>query len=200
MNYRKYFNNNQKLVALPNWKRPRLIVSGEGFGSRWNNANILPASRVAGLVRKVIYQLYAGCAISGVMSGEGSQQDIEKIIPESGLCLIANMLISNNINLLKFTCQVNTENNKCCGYLKIGIGSTSEQKISNELTILNALPAGLAPEVRETTSLDGGKALYISKVPGTISGDLCRKPEVLVNYLKLLRKTESYSIDKHPWI
>ena len=191
-----------RVLALPNWDRPRLYVSARSARQRWEGSALYPASRPSARLYRFFLRTKAlfGGAGGRVIPRTAAplRPFVEDVIPGAEWVAI---IVGTPGPTQKFTVAIWDEAGSLAGFLKYGETPRAQFRIRNEFGNLSVLPMGVAPRALKLGALGGGLAVLMTPVGGRHISPRLPPPEDVLTYLETLPAKESpVAPAEHPWI
>jgi hypothetical protein len=199
MDWQAFFPPGTAVVALPNWKHPKVFVNAANRNSIWQNSDIYPAYKPAARAAKHLIRLFA--TISGLSPRvTSSDWDFRSFIEHylQGAIPCALMLGTPG-KTQKHILRLRT-NQGATVYMKYGATEQATKRIIQETQVLKKLPAELGPLVVGCASVIGGEALLVSALTGETAPRMRTPSPSVISYLAQLPRGDQFPAIQHPWL
>lgn len=190
-----------RLVALPDWHDPRLLVSADTPAGRWRASAFYPAFRPA--ARLYRWMLRAK-AVSGIgqayVTAPPSTLSLSDFLVGVLPCarVLAIMLGMPGADR-KLVAQLADSTGTVVAYLKCASKPLARQKLRHEYRLLRELPKGVAPVPLKYGSIDGLDALLLAPVEGKPLRPKLPPPPDLRDFTASLATETVRPFQDHPW-
>jgi len=196
-----FFPPGTTVLALPAWKRPRLLFPDGGVRRRWQESSFYPASRWQGRA----YRFFLRCkGIVGLVEKQVSHRSnwevgefVWDVLPEA---TCATVFVGPPGPAQKITIQLRDATDRVLGYVKYAEKPAAVRRLSREYQVLKALPDNLGPVPLKYGRLLNGEALVLSPLLGQPLPAKLPPPEELVALLATMSTGLEYPVEEHPWI
>lgn len=197
-----FFPKGTRVIALPNWKNPRLLLP---FEDTSDALNLL--SRFFGVYSKV-GRIYKSLLKAWISIGKGLPvrinnvcNCIEPFVKDSGI-KVHNVvvMIGRPSPIQKIKILLLDEMGNPTGFIKYADLYYAQKRITHEWKVLKYLPTHLAPLPLKIGKLMRGTALLMSPLSGMSLGAKIPPPDEVLHFYKKFFIHDSVEIDKHPWI
>lgn len=190
------------LLALPNWRAPRVLLAKSGGPiRRWRSSAFYPATRS----RARLYRL-AMCGKAIIGWGETRLAAADRwLLPEFiDDCLPAADSIALQTRpsgpSQKFTIELRNRVGAVIGYIKYATEGLAQQRLAQEYAMLMRLAPGIGPIPLKFSNMGEGVALLITPLRGReVAAKLPPSPEV-VAFAKSLETAAPVRLAAHPHI
>jgi hypothetical protein len=189
------------VLALPNWRSPRLYLQTQSLAQRWDDSALYPAFRL--LARAYRLSLRASAAIGlgevrRVQTGRWPLGEfVGDVFPEA---VSAVTLVGTPGPTQKFTVRVLGRKGEILGYLKYAVKDAARKRLGEEHRLMNGLPPGVGPEVLKFGPFADGEALLISPVVGKQVAANLTPPTACSAFLTSLGTPTRMHLEAHPWV
>jgi thymidylate kinase len=206
-----FFKTGAPVIAIPNWKKPRLYITSVTLKQRWQDTALYPAFNTKAKLYKLLLRTMASIKLMPVRYSSGNDIFHKYKID----CDRNSLLMGTTGPYKKLVIKCMNKDGNTLSYIKYGKKELAKIKLKNEYNILlsaNKMKDITAPTPLQYSENNDEVILQITPVSGAmleaklpdikqfsngISDDL-RK---IQNYLKnLYIKEELYSIHEHPAI
>ena len=198
--WRAFFPSGSAVIALPDWKNPRLFVSESGLLGRWTGSRLYPAFRPAARVYRLFLRILAASGLLKVRAaGEaGLWSLITEHMPEAAN---ASLLAGTPGPGQKLTLECRDNRHRVVGYAKYAGTEIGMRQLRQEALVLSALPPGVGPALIAFSEWSDGLVLLTHPVSGRPIPAALPPPAALPAYLRsLAHPGKEYDISSHPWM
>jgi hypothetical protein len=196
-----FFPPGSRVLALPNWRRPRLYLLARRFSQRWKVSSFYPASRLQARFYRLSLRIAATAGISEVRTIHSSDWPLgrltEDIVPQLGN---VGVLVTTSRAGRKAVVQLRDEEGRVFGYLKYAEQEAARRLLRHEHNILSALPGELGPEPLKYGDLGSGEALLMTPIAGSKLPVTVPPADGVLDYLMALAISVPVSTEAHPWV
>ena len=162
------FPSQTPLIALPNWRVPRVLlpVSG-GAARRWRASAFYPATRSTARAYRLAMRAKAALGLGEVRRVVEANWDLEEFLKDciSGVTSVVVQTRPAGPSQ-KFTFELRDRRGTVIAYLKYGSEPLAQQRLAHEHAILSSMPVGLAPAVLKFAKMGNGTALLVTPLHG----------------------------------
>jgi hypothetical protein len=196
-----FFPPNTRVLALPNWRSPRLFLPKHHGLQRWQDSAFYPASRL--LARSYRFSLRVRAATGFGATRQTRLDDwplgnfVGDVLPQATSAVV---LVGTAGPAQKITVQILGSEGEVIGYLKYGDKIAARNRIRQESRLLRHIPSGLGPELIKFGSLGGGEALLMSVLSGKRLPATLPPTTSLVDFSMSLTVSPGLSFEAHPWV
>jgi hypothetical protein len=196
-----FFPPGASVVALPSWKRPRLLLLADTFGERISGSGFYPAFRLTGRLYRLVLRLKAVLAVGALRSDPEAPaflcDFLNSALPGARVRAIH---IGMPGRARKLTLQLVCPGGGVLAYLKCADTPAAQERLKHEHQVLCTLPEGRGPTVLRYDSVGDYNVLLLGAVAGqTLRPNLAPTPE-LMDFTNSLLGTDSYDLEAHPWV
>jgi hypothetical protein len=200
-NWEVFFPPGSRVLALPGWQKPRLLLAADTLSERVSGSAFYPAFRATGRLYRWALRLSAVAGI-GV---DRSQANGQSLLPE----FLADVLPGAHVRAVqvgvpgktcKLTAQLVNNVGRVVGYLKCAQHPVARQRLRREYALLRRLPLGAGPRALKYGSVAGHDVLLLDAVPGHTQKALLEPPPALRLFCQSLVGTTTYALAAHPWV
>lgn len=197
-----FFPPGARVLALPNWRSPRLYLPAHRFSRRWGDSSFYPASRL--LAR--LYRLSLRMRVATGLLGEA------RLVRSSSWPLgeFAGDLLPGTSSVVvlagtpgpaqKITAQVRGEHGEVLGYLKYAEKPAARKRLGQEHRMLRNLPAGAGPQAVKFGPLGNGEALLATALSGKALPATLPPARGLTEFSMSLAASAPVPLEAHPWV
>lgn len=193
------FPPGEPVIALPNWRRPRLLISAHRYDQRWRDSGFYLALRTRTRFYKQFLRLRAAIRAMPVRRAQGRGWILGEFLdglvdsPQPPSIWIGTAGVAQ-----KWTIRVHDASGKPAAYVKWGFTESARRRIVREHGTLCALPKGLGPNPLKVGPLAGGMALCVQPIVGRPLGRFTRPVSArLANFLEGLSIHTPLDIHEH---
>jgi hypothetical protein len=196
-----FFPPGTRVLALPNWRRPRLFLSTRRFTQRWEDSALYPASRMSARLHRLLLRVKATAEMAEVRTIDSSDWPLREFVSDLLPQLdSATILVGASNAIQKVTVQLRDDKNKVLGYLKYVEQDVARSRLRHEHYVLRSLPKGIGPEVLKCGRLGDGEALLISPLQGNKLPETLAPSEGTSDFLMSLVTSSPVAVETHPWV
>ncbi len=201
MNWAQFFPEGSHILAIPNWKQPRLFVASQSRGVRWKASALFPATTLLARTRR---WLLRGLAQA---SGKTRQSHKPFFLRTNHLeiwgrnALPVAILLGTPGPAQKLVVQFADANGITAGYMKFGESPAAIRRLEQEFRVLTGLPKGMGPEALKLEKIGNGLGLFLSSVPGMPLPNRvlpCKQTTALLSSFR--NSAETIRAFEHPWL
>ncbi len=196
-----FFAPGATVTALPSWRRPRLIVETGTLGERWSAGRMYPAFRARARLARLFIRAASAVMILPSRAVEADDRRLEPVfnqfLPEA---TTLSLLIGTPGPGQKLTAECRDDRRRPVGYLKYAAGAVATTQLWNEAAVLKGLPDGAGPRLLGLIPWYRGLLLVTRPVEGRPVRARSIPPRALPSFTRSLRRQESASIYRHPWV
>ncbi|MGE4443329.1 MAG: phosphotransferase family protein [Desulfomicrobium sp.] len=201
MNWANFFPEDSRVLAIPDWNRPRLFVAAQPLGVRWKASTLFPATTLPARVRRWLLR-----GLAQFWSRTRQSQDLYILQPI--LSEIWNHNVQPVAALLgtpgptqKLVVQFADPSGNAVGYMKFGESPATMRRLKQEFEVLSALPKGMGPEALKLEKIGNGLGLFLSALQGRpLSGRVAPSAQTMALLHKFQRSAEPIPVHDHPWM
>jgi Phosphotransferase enzyme family len=200
-NWELFFQPNTRVLALPNWRNPRLLLPGGHGLQRWQDSDFYPASRL--LARGYRFSLRARAAAG---FGETRQTHLDgwplgtfvgDVLPQA---VSAVVMVGTAGPAQKITAQIRDSRGELLAYLKYADKVAARARVRQECRLLRHIPDGSGPELIKCGRWGDGEALLMSVLPGQGLPTTLPPTAPLVDFSMSLAVSPPVPLEAHPWV
>ncbi len=190
------------LLALPNWRAPRVLLSKSGSPMRrWRDSAFFPAMLPIARLYRVAMRGKAALGWSGARRAPGKRWTLNEFL-EDCLPAVASIALQTGHpgRTQRFILELRDQAGTIIGYLKCGTEALARQLLAREYAILRCLPTGLGPTPLKFGDFGDGTALLLSPIPGRpVAPNVPPAPGVL-EFAKSLNVSPPLALTVHPYV
>jgi hypothetical protein len=196
------FGRGAPVIALPNWRAPRLLLSRSGGPlQRWREAAFFPASRPMAKAFRLVMRGKAFLGCGEVHRAVGDDRILREFV---GDCLPATEALVIQTRPpgpdQKLTIELRDRAGTIIGYVKYGTEPLARQRLAREHEMLTRLPAGMGPAPLKFADMGEGLALLVAPLYGRPVGTKLPPPPEVLEFTKSLTGSDPLPIALHPYI
>jgi hypothetical protein len=200
-NWEVFFPPGARVLALPGWHSPRLLLAADTISDRVSGSAFYPAFRATGRLYRWALRLRAVAAMGAFRSApEGHSLLAEFLADVLPGAHVRAVQVGVPGRTCKLTAQLVNENGGVVGYLKCAHYPLARQRLRHEYALLGRLPPGVGPRPLKYGSVVGHDVLLLSAVSGTTQKALLDPPLALRRLCRSLVGTTTYGLAVHPWV
>ncbi len=196
-----FFPPGTRVLALPNWRSPRLYLSARDPLQRWEQSSLYPASRPRARLYRLSLRLRAAARFVEVRTVRSSDwplgEFVRDVLPQLAYVTI---LVGTPGPTQGITIQLRDGKGWVLGYLKYVEKEAARRRLRQECFMLSNLPKGVGPEPLKFGPLGNGDALLKSALPGKLLNATLPPPEDLIGLVNLFAFLPPVSLEAHPWV
>jgi hypothetical protein len=201
MRWSIFFPPGTRVLALPNWRRPRLYVSTQHAFQRWEHSSFYPASRFPARLYRLSLRFRAATGIAQARTVRSSSWPLGEFVQDAlPQITTAVARVGTSGPAQETTVQLWDENARVLGYLKYAEKDAARKRLQREHFMLSRVPDGLGPKAIKIGPLDEGEALLKSAIPGDTIPPTLPPPEDLIDLLNSLTVSPPVHLEDHPWV
>jgi glycosyltransferase involved in cell wall biosynthesis len=198
-NWEIFFPPSTRVVALPSWERPRLLVPAASLAERTSASAFYPSFRGRGQL--LLLRLKAALALGARYSSAGTpsllKEFLEDVYPTARVRAIQ---VGSNASVQKYTLQLEEETGQIVAYVKCAGDPLARKRLNHEFTVLSSLPGDVGPSPVKYGSVAGYDALVLKAVQGRRLRSTPALSAPLRIFSRSLLMPRNYSLESHPWI
>lgn len=196
-----FFAPGTAVIALPNWREPRLLVPSASLRVRWRASAMYPAFRRRAKAFRFLVRAAAALSILPSRRVDAGSWPVKSVIdtyvPETQSVAV---LIGTSGVGQKLTAECRDSAGRVVGYMKYAEGAVAMAQLRNEASMLEAVPGGSGPKLLGCVSWKQGLLLLTRPVVGRRVRAVLPPPRSLASFARSLRRSETKPIHEHPWI
>jgi hypothetical protein len=200
VDWNELFPAGEPVIALPNWDRPRLLVSARLLGRRWRDSAFYPAHRLLARGYKLLLRARTAVRIGQIRYATGGNSTVAEFL--RGLVddpQVPVVQIGTTCAAQKWTLRVADGAGKIRAYIKCGKSNFALNRLANEYKVLGALPKGMGPRLMKFGALANGSALCIAPLAGRpLRSDRSQWRPQLADFLERLNCHTPLDVASHP--
>ena len=193
-----FFPAGAKLVALPSWEQPRLLLEQGSIPSLWRTSNFYPAFRPAARAFKTALRLKTALRFGEAREVPPGDWALGAFVaPVLPGVTSAALLVGTPGPVQKLTVQL-WRGDAVVGYLKYGASAAACERLAREHKVLSSLPPDTGPKPLKHGAFGRGAALVTEAVPGRALPARLPPPADVRVFLQGLEKQERCQLNAHP--
>jgi Phosphotransferase enzyme family len=201
VDWRLFFPPGTRVVALPNWRRPRLYLPAQGFAGCWRASSFYPASRFRARIYRLLLRAKATTGLVGVRAARTDRwllgEFVQDMLPQ---VVSAVVLVGTPGPAQKITAQLQDVEGRILGYLKYAEKEAAYSRIRREHRVLSVIPEGLGPKTLKYGTLANGRALLTTPISGRRLPATLPPAGGVVDFLRSFACSSPISVEAHPWV
>jgi glycosyltransferase involved in cell wall biosynthesis len=194
-----FFPPSTRVLALPSWVRPRVLVPATTLAGRMFGSKSYAPSRCSAQI--LLFRLKAVLGLGARYSGGGTSPLLQEFLadayPEGR---VGAVHVGSNGPARKWTLQLADNSGRIVAYVKCAAYPLARERLAHEFRLLSRLPAGVAPIPVKYGSLAGYDALVLTVVHGKRLRPTIELSAQLHAFTRLLLGADQYSVESHPWV
>ena len=194
------FPNERRVVALPSWTQPRLLIPVNARRDAWAASAFYPAYRWTGRLRRAALRVRALSSMGAVVVTHDHEEllraYLRDVLPEAQVRAVQ---VGMPGGAQKLTAQLVDASGRVVGFLKCGARPLSRQRLRIEHDILARLPAGAGPRALKFGAIGSFDALLLAPVEGRHLRSTLPPPPALTPFLAALQSARVLPLHDHPW-
>jgi hypothetical protein len=190
------------LAALPDWRRPRVVIPADTPLRRWRGSGFYPAFRPAARVYRLLLRLRAGSGIGPVRlttdsPGTGLTNLVDEVMPGA---TVGAVMIGMPGAARTIVAQLTDPRGNIVAYLKWADSVPARRTLRHEYRLLRSLPQGTGPVALSYEARGFFETLLLAPVSGTRLPATLPPPRGLSAFTASLATTTSVDFARHPWV
>ncbi len=200
MDWNVFFPEGTPVVALPDWKHPRLYVVAYPWAWRWSASAYFPAYRFTARIRR--WLLRVGAQLFGqVRSAQGPFVFTKLSAGFPGGLKPVAVLLGTPGPAQKAVIPLVDATGRTAAYVKYGESPAAKKRLERELQVLSGLPEGIGPKPLGLHAVGTGFALFLSPFEGRpLSARVFPGEETVALLRRIWEGRVVVSAEEHPWI
>lgn len=197
-----FFPPETRVLALPNWRRPRLFMLARNRSQRWEDSALYPASRARAKAYRSWLKLKATVGLTRTrMTSGGNQWPLQEFTMGTlPTFAFATVLVGTPGPAQGLTVQLRDEEDRVLGYLKYVKKTAARKRLHQERSMLLNIPEGIGPELMKFGPLEGGEAILKSPLAGEPTPVTLPPPNGLFELLRSMVVVPPLTLEEHPWV
>ncbi len=199
-----FFKPGARVVALPNWKNPKLLLSVSSppemvsYISKYFDVYTLRSDlykrwlQIRSLARNMKMETTPDgeWCLESLLEGTGLNEKVANVV-----VLIGRPTPIQKLKIILLNCH-----GEAIGYIKYGERGLAQKRIVHEYKILSNLPDNLGPKPLRMDKVLHGIGMLISVVTGKKTKILIPPPREVLEFQERLVVDTSKDLYEHPWI
>lgn len=191
------------MVALPSWRRPRLLVPARSAHQIWHGTRFYPAYRWTGRLLHVALRFRAlarlGPEAVAQPSGDGTDDRLMEFLADvAPTAVAAAVQVGMPGGAQKLTARLVDAGHRVVGFLKCAERPLARERLRHEYEVLRQLPSGAGPTPLKYGALGGLDALLLAPVRGRHPAPTVTP--ALRQFVASLETSQTAALDEHPWV
>ncbi len=196
-----FFAPGTRVLALPNWRRPRLYLPAYPFLRRWDGSRLYPASRRLARAYRASLRVAAAAGLKTARVADSVEWVVDEFVREMVPDLSYVVVLDGTPGpVQKTTAQLRDAKGRVLGYLKYAEKQAARARLRQERDMLSRLPAGIGPEPLKFGRMGQGEALLSSALSGRPLPTKLPLPDGVVGLLDSLVVSAPRPLAAHPWV
>ncbi len=200
-NWEIFFPPRTRVIALPSWARPRVLIPATSLVERAYASAFYPAFRVTGRIRHWFLRIKAVLAVGAKRSPTDHppflSEFLEDVLPQARVRAVQ---VGMKGFARKCTLQLADDSGSVIGYIKCAESPLARQRLRDEFDLLGRLPIGVGPVPIKYGSMGCFDALLLGVVRGTTLRPMIFPPLPVREFCGSLIGTQYYDFESHPWV
>jgi hypothetical protein len=191
------------VVALPDWRRPRLLVPARTSRQIWRGTRFYPAYRWTGRLFHLALRLRAMARLAPRAATpptlDGERDRLEDFLTEVAPVAVIAVQVGMPGGAQKLTARLVDTDDRVVGFLKCAEQPLARSRLRNEYDVLRRLPPGVGPTPLKFGTVRGLDVLLLAPVAGRHPRATMDPPPALHRLLASLATPQRATIEQHPW-
>lgn len=196
-----FFRPGSRVVALPSWRRPRLLLPADTLSERLSGSAFYPAFRRTGQLYRWVLRLRAvvgrGVDRAAADGAPLLREFLDDVLPDARVRAVQ---VGIPGTLCKLTAQLVDETGRAVGYLKCAHLPLARERLRHEFELLRLLPPAVGPLPIKFGTLGRSDALLLGAVCGTTPPAEAVPSVALRRFCASLVGTIRHELSHHPWL
>jgi hypothetical protein len=191
-----------RVLALPSWRRVRVVIPADTFLHRWRGSGYLPAFRPGARVYRLLQRARAASGLGTVRFTAASPTAclpdlVEDLLPGAtvGAVMIGMPGADRKVVARLLDCR-----GQVVGYLKCAASVVARRTLRHEYRLLRLLPPGAGPVPQGYATRGSVDALLIAPVNGKMLRATLPPPSGLSDFARSLTTVAEIEMENHPWV
>lgn len=200
MDWASCFPAGTRVLAMPDWTRPRLYLSGRTPAGRWSDSQLFPAFRLVARGYRLLARTKALAGFGEMRVAGQDRWEVGRFVGDAlpQIKSVTVMVGSKGVQH-RWTAQLRDGRSRVVGYLKWAGDETARARLRHEHDVLNRLPEDVGPVPLKHGPLGDGEGLLMSPVPGRRVAASLPPPDAISGFLRSLQLSVPMPLDEHPW-
>jgi hypothetical protein len=192
------------VVALPDWRRPRLLVPARTSREIWSGTRFYPAYRWTGRLFHLALRLRAMARLAPRAATppalDGERDRLEDFLTEVAPVAVIAVQVGMPGGAQKLTARLVDADDRVVGFLKCAEQPLARSRLRNEYDVLRRLPPGVGPTPLKYGTVCGLDVLLLAPVAGRHPRAAMDPSPALHRLLESLATPQRATIEQHPWV
>jgi hypothetical protein len=200
MDWQRFFRPGTPVLALPNWRRPRLFVPADTAARRWALSEFYPAYRFSARAWRWILQSLAMAGVGQTRIASGDSWALGDFLGRRfSQDVWPAVAIGTRGAAQKITVRLANAIGATVGYIKCADTPAARSRLEREHQILRWLPDGVGPRLLALGQLGDAAAMLLRPAPGRLFACAARPDADVAAFLNQLNHGDAaVSADAHP--
>lgn len=190
------------VVALPDWRRPRLLVPAGSPRQLWTGTRFYPAYRWTGRLLHLALRLRAlarlGPELVAPEAVEGAGEGLAEFLADVAPTAVAGAVqVGMPGRAQKLTAQLVDARDRTVGFLKCAEQPLARERLRHEHEILCQLPSGTGPRPLKYGTVSGLDVLLLAPIVGRHPAPVVAP--ALRRFVASLATPRTAALEHHPW-
>lgn len=196
-----FFPSGTRVLALPDWQRPRLYLPEQNFLQCWRESSFYPAYRSRARLYRFLLRIRATTGLVAVRTAQPSGWPLGEFCQEA-LPHISSavVLVGTSGPAQKITVQLRDGKGRILGYLKYAEKEAARKRLRQEHQMLFNIPGARGPEPLKYGPLANGEALLTTSMSGRKLPANLPPASDLTGFLMSLAVLPPVPVEDHPWV
>jgi hypothetical protein len=196
-----FFPPDERVLALPNWKDPRLYISAHNLSRRWKDSSFYPASRLLARLYRLSLRSRVATGLVEARRVSSASWPLGEFAREAmPLARSAAVLVGTPGPPQKITARIYDEQGEVLGYLKYAEKEAARRRLRQEDRLLRNLPGGAGPELLKFGPFGKGEALLTNVLRGKSMPPTIPSNGSIVRFLTSLTVSPPVPLEAHEWV
>lgn len=196
-----FFPPGARVLALPDWRRPRLYLPAQRFGKRWGASSFYPAFRLPARLYRLALRSKAATGLGEVRTARPDGWILGEFVRDAlPGAASATVLVGTPGPAQKITARIEDKEGKVLGFLKYAEKVAARSRLRRERHVLQAISEGLAPKALGYGILGAGEALLTSPISGKRLPATLPPATDAAHFLTSLTVSPPIALEDHPWV
>lgn len=196
-----FFPPGARVLALPDWRRPRLYLPAQRFGQRWGASSFYPAFRLPARLYRLALRSKAATGFGEVRMVRSDGWVLGEFVRDALPGAVSTtVLVGTPGPAQKITARLEDKEGKVLGFLKYAEKDAARIRLRREYRVLQAIPGGLAPKALGYGILGDGEALLTSPISGKRLSATMPPSKDAAHFLTSLAVSTPVVLEDHPWV
>ena len=197
-----FFPGGSRVMALPSWEQPRLLIPAANVLTRWQRSALYPAFRTRAQLYRLALRVRAAAFRSRDTRISPSSRwlleaFIASVLPEA---CVATVFIGTPGPARKITVQLCDSNGREVGFAKYAETLPARKRLRHEYNMLRSLPPGLGPVPLKYGPWHKGEVLLTAPLDGMLVPPLLPPSRSVFGFVEGLETAGAVPLENHPAI